>query len=35
MCPTQPAISAQIKKLEGLVGASLIVRDTPGISLTA
>jgi DNA-binding transcriptional LysR family regulator len=32
---TQPAISAQIKKLEGLVGASLISRDAPGISLTA
>jgi DNA-binding transcriptional LysR family regulator len=32
---TQPAISAQVRKLEGLVGASLISRDAPGISLTA
>src|SRR5689334_22584585 len=32
---TQPAVSAQVKKLEGLVGASLISRDAPGISITA
>jgi DNA-binding transcriptional LysR family regulator len=32
---TQPAISAQIKRLQGLLGADLLDKSAPGVSLTS
>jgi DNA-binding transcriptional LysR family regulator len=32
---TQPAVSAQIKRLHGLLGADLLDKSAPGVSLTA
>ncbi len=31
---TQPAVSAQIKRLQGLLGADLLDKSAPGVSLT-
>ena len=31
---TQPAVSAQIKRLQGLVGADLLDKSAPGVTLT-
>jgi len=31
---TQPAVSAQIKRLQGLLGTDIFVRDVPGVMLT-
>jgi DNA-binding transcriptional LysR family regulator len=31
---TQPAVSAQIKRLQLLIGGDLLDRSTPGVSLT-
>ena len=32
---TQPAVSAQIKRLQGLLGADLLDKSAPGVSLTS
>src|SRR6202008_453146 len=32
---TQPAVSAQIKRLQGLLGTDLLDKSAPGVSLTA
>src|SRR5262245_26341422 len=32
---TQPAVSAQIKRLQGMLGAELLDKSAPGISLTS
>ena len=32
---TQPAVSAQIKRLQGLLGSDLLDKSAPGVSLTS
>src|SRR5215813_15291723 len=32
---TQPAVSAQIKRLQGMLGADLLDKSAPGVSLTS
>jgi hypothetical protein len=32
---TQPAVSAQVKRLQGLLGADLLDKSAPGVSLTS